>query len=185
MQLRFIPDLEEITKVIIVTDEVDAISPGVLCRDFMASHDRIPWDVPIVLGLSDCGKADSLSVVCDNVNGCFKATKNNTLRDVNAQLFVTCNRWHEESEHTDYSTPHNFIGVRATLRDLCPYPSLYTRMTANKALTIPISHYKIEYDKLPSFIGGQNNGPFGSVLLSSSSSGAVSDVQSVTVKIRY
>ena len=47
----------------------------------------------------------------------------------------------------------------------------------------PISHYKIEYDKLPSFTGGQNSGPFGSVLLSSSSIGAVSDVQSVTVKI--
>ena len=47
----------------------------------------------------------------------------------------------------------------------------------------PISHYKIEYDKLPSFTGGQNSGPFGSVLLSSSSLGAISDVQSVTVKI--
>ena len=42
----------------------------------------------------------------------------------------------------------------------------------------PISHYKIENDKLPSFTGGQNSG-----LLSPSSSGAVSDVQSVTVKI--
>ena len=47
----------------------------------------------------------------------------------------------------------------------------------------PISHYKIEYNKLPSFTGGQNSGPFGSILLSSSSSGAVSDMQSVTVKI--
>ncbi len=47
----------------------------------------------------------------------------------------------------------------------------------------PISHYKIEYDKLPSFTGSQNSGPFGCVLQFSLSSGAVSDMQSVTVKI--
>lgn len=47
----------------------------------------------------------------------------------------------------------------------------------------PISHYKIEYDKLSTFTGGQNNGPTGSVLLSSSSVDIISDVQSVTVKI--
>ena len=48
---------------------------------------------------------------------------------------------------------------------------------------LPVSHYKIQYYKLPSFTGGQNNGLLGSVLLSSSSVGAVSNVQSVTVKI--
>ena len=47
----------------------------------------------------------------------------------------------------------------------------------------PISHYKIEYDKLSTFTGGQNNGPTGSVLLSSSSVDVICDVQSVTVKI--
>jgi len=50
MQIRFIPDIETVTKLVIVTDEVDAISPGLLCREFMASHGKIPWDVPIVLG---------------------------------------------------------------------------------------------------------------------------------------
>jgi hypothetical protein len=136
MQLRFIPDLKEITKVVIVTDEVDAISPGVLCREFMASHNCIPWDVRIVLGRSVCSKC-GLTVsgrACSDVNGCFDTTKNITLRDVNAQLFVTCSRGHEESKHKDYSTPHDFLGVRVTLRDLFPYPSLYARMTANEAL---------------------------------------------------
>ncbi|KAL7442689.1 hypothetical protein ACHAXH_009869 [Discostella pseudostelligera] len=46
-----------------------------------------------------------------------------------------------------------------------------------------ITHYKIEYDHLPSFTGGQNSGPSGSISLSSSVVGSVSDVQSVTVKI--
>ena len=44
-------------------------------------------------------------------------------------------------------------------------------------------HCKIEYDELSSFTGGQNNGPVGSVSLSSSSIGTISDVESVTVKI--
>ena len=47
----------------------------------------------------------------------------------------------------------------------------------------PITHYKIEYDKLSTFTGGQNNGPMGSVLLSSSSVDVIYNVQSVTVKI--
>ena len=46
-----------------------------------------------------------------------------------------------------------------------------------------ITHYQIEYDELSSFTGAQNSGPFGSISLSSSSIGSVSDVQLVSVKI--
>ncbi len=42
MQLRLTPDLREITKIIIVTDEVNAISPGMLCCEFMTRHNCIP-----------------------------------------------------------------------------------------------------------------------------------------------
>ena len=136
MQLRFIPDLREITKIIIVTDEVDAISPGMLCRKFMASHNCIPWEVPIVLGRLVCRKC-GLTVsgkVCSDVDGCSDTTKNNTLRDANAELFAACSGGQKESKHKDYSTPHDFLGVRTTLQDLFPYPSLYERMMANEAL---------------------------------------------------
>jgi hypothetical protein len=136
MQLRFIPDLREITKIIIVTDEVDAISPGMLCRKFMASHNCIPLEVQIVLGRLVCRKC-GLTVsgkVCSNVGGCSDTLKNNTLRDANAKLFPTCSGGQKESKHKDYSTPHNFLRVRTTLQDLFPYPSLYARMTANEAL---------------------------------------------------
>ncbi|KAL7554112.1 hypothetical protein ACHAWF_017504 [Thalassiosira exigua] len=47
----------------------------------------------------------------------------------------------------------------------------------------PITHYKVEYDESPSFTSGPNGGPSGSLSLSSSSIGTISDVQSVTVKI--
>ena len=119
MQLQFIPDLKEIMKIVIVTDEVDAISPGMLCRKFMASHNCIPWEVPIVLGRSVCRKC-GLTVsgkVCSNVDRCSDTTKNNTLCNANAELFATCSGGQKESKHKDYSTPHDFLGVRTTLRD--------------------------------------------------------------------
>jgi hypothetical protein len=120
MQLQFIPDLKEITKIIIITDEDDAISPGMLCREFMASHNCIPWEVPIILGQSVCrkyGLTGSGKVCCD-VNGCCETTENNTLRDANAELFATCSGGQKESKYKDYSTPHNFLGVRTTLQDM-------------------------------------------------------------------
>lgn len=47
----------------------------------------------------------------------------------------------------------------------------------------PITYYKIEYDELSSFTGGQNGGPMGSVSVSSSAIHSISDVQTITVKI--
>ena len=46
-----------------------------------------------------------------------------------------------------------------------------------------ITHYKVEYDDSPTFTGGLNGGPLGSVSVSSTSLESISDVQSVTVKI--
>ena len=136
MQLRFIPDLEEITKVVIVTDHVDAISPGMLCREFMASHNKIPWNVPIVLGRSVCRKCGFTvsGKVCSDFNGCFNEADNDVLRDANSNMFATCSKGHEESKNKQYDTPHDFVGTVTTLRDLFPYPSLYTRLTSNEAM---------------------------------------------------
>jgi len=136
MQLRFIPDLEEITKVVIVTDHVDAISPGMLCREFMASHNRIPWDCPIVLGRSVCRKCGFTvsGKVCSDFNGCFDEEENDILRDVNSNIFATCSKGHEESKNPQYDTPHDFVGTVTTLKDLFPYPSLYTRLSSTEAM---------------------------------------------------
>lgn len=131
MQLRFIPDLDEITKIVIVTDSVDAISPGMLCREFMASHDRIPWGVPIVLGRSVCRKCGFTvsGKECGDANGCFDSLENDcTMRDVNSNLFAHCS-----TEENDCSSPHDFLGCKVTLRDLFPYPSVYSRFTSHEA----------------------------------------------------
>lgn len=48
VQLRFLPHVK-VTKIIIVTDYELPISPGLLCRQFMAGHSNVSWDVPLVL----------------------------------------------------------------------------------------------------------------------------------------
>eukprot|EP00581_Thalassiosira_minuscula_P009710 CAMPEP_0183709706 /NCGR_PEP_ID=MMETSP0737-20130205/5694_1 /TAXON_ID=385413 /ORGANISM="Thalassiosira miniscula, Strain CCMP1093" /LENGTH=1745 /DNA_ID=CAMNT_0025937873 /DNA_START=28 /DNA_END=5265 /DNA_ORIENTATION=+ len=143
MQLRFIPDLECITKIVIVTDEADAISPGMLCREFMASHDRIPWSVPIVLGRSICRKCGFTvsGNVCGDANGCFQEE---SVADKCSDLFDTCTKGQEEKKNDEYDTPHDFIGTITTLRELFPYPSLYTRMTSKEAQIFGENHLEKE-----------------------------------------
>ena len=48
VQLRFLPHVK-VSKIVIVTDHEMPIAPGMLCREFMAGHAAVPWDVPIVL----------------------------------------------------------------------------------------------------------------------------------------
>ena len=136
MQIRFIPDIETVTKLVIVTDEVDAISPGLLCREFMASHGKIPWDVPIVLGRSVCRKCGlTLSgKACGDSDGCFDMSSDETLKENFDNVFATCQRGHDESKNKAFPTPHDFVGSVTTLKELFPFPSMYVRMTAREAL---------------------------------------------------
>ncbi|KAL7467188.1 hypothetical protein ACHAXS_007444 [Conticribra weissflogii] len=127
LQLRFIPDLEAITKVVIVTDEADAISPGMLCREFMASSSKISWETPIVLGRSvcrDCGLTVS-GKTCGNANDHINTEEMN--------LFATCTK-KAGSKKMNYIIPHDFLGTVTTLKKLFPYPSIYTRLSAHHAL---------------------------------------------------
>lgn len=140
MQLRFVPDLEAITKVVIVTDDADAISPGMLCREFMASHNRIPWNVPIVLGRSVCRRCGFTvsGNVCSDSNGCFDEAANKTLKEASGDLFATCAK--DDTSNMEYPPPHDFVGTITKLEDLFPYPSLYTRLSAKEALRFGESH---------------------------------------------
>lgn len=68
VQLRFLPTAK-VTKIVIVTDHEKPISPGMLCREFMAGHAAVPWDVLIVLA------------GCQQRNGGYTTTKT-TLRQL-------------------------------------------------------------------------------------------------------
>jgi hypothetical protein len=149
MQLRFIPNLESITKIVIVTDDADSVSPGMLCREFMASHDKIPWDVPIILGRSVCKKC-GFSITgntCGDPTSCF--VDNDDLHEIQNNIFAMCSTGHEESKHKQYTTPHNFLGTTTTLRELFPYPSLYTRLSCREALQMGEKYFETTQSSSP------------------------------------
>jgi cytidine deaminase len=125
MQLRFVLDLQEVIKVVICTDEVDPISPGMLCREFMASFKQMSEKTPIILGRAVCKKCGlNLSgKSCADVNGEFDA---NNLEDIHGKIFDECGT----KKGSKYPTPHDFVGSITSLRDLFPYPSLYTGLSS-------------------------------------------------------
>mmetsp|Transcript_16703 Transcript_16703/g.24202 ORF Transcript_16703/g.24202 Transcript_16703/m.24202 type:complete len:386 (-) Transcript_16703:810-1967(-) len=53
VQLRWFPDTI-VSKIVVVTDAPCQVSPGMLCREFMASMDQIPWDTPVLLAGTNC-----------------------------------------------------------------------------------------------------------------------------------
>lgn len=139
LQLRFIPNLDSITKIVIVTDNSDCVSPGMLCREFMASHDRIPWDVPILLGRSVC-KNCGLSITGNACGDSFKRfdVDKDNFQKIQTNIFADCSATgFEESNHAkQYTAPHDFLGTVTSLRELFPYPSLYVRLTSREALQL-------------------------------------------------
>ena len=120
LQLRFVPNVTQITKVVIVTDSPQPISPGMLCREYMSSHDRIDIDtMDIVLGSSVCGNC-GLDVSADG--------------DANAKLEGSCCAGSSEQRH------HDFRRIRTTLAELYPHPSPYVRLSAKEAEEVGSSY---------------------------------------------
>ena len=113
IQLRFLPNLRRITKVIISTDFVTPISPGMLCREYFASNNKVPWHVPIVLAGSVCQKC--------NLDVSSSRKESSAMRN----LLLPCSG----NGHMF----HDWCSIRTTLRQLYPYPSPYVRLDAKEA----------------------------------------------------
>lgn len=122
VQLRFLPSFE-ITKVVICTDSLDPISPGILCREFLAGHDSVPWETQILctgcvcincerrdsdLFLVESGKTKTSSFLCDCENG----------------------------------GKHVIPTLDTTLKDLYTYPSPYSRLRASESVTLGETYAK-------------------------------------------
>ena len=117
LQLRFVPNLVRISRVVIVTDSSQPISPGMLCREFMSSHPAIdPATLEIVLGSAVCGRC-GLDLSGPDVTS-------NSLDDLEGQC---C------SVPATEGTRHDFRRTRTTLSELYPHPSPYVRLTAKEA----------------------------------------------------
>ena len=114
VQLRFLP-LKRIMKVVITTDAIQPIFPGMLCREFMIGHSYInPESVSVVTAGSLCRRKEccldigtrSNSDDIDKLqNGCILAGKKF----------------------------HDWEVVRTTLVELYPHPSPYTRLNASES----------------------------------------------------
>jgi cytidine deaminase len=118
VQLRFLP-LKRITKVVITTDAMHPIFPGMLCREFMISHLYIePETLPIITAGSLCKRRDcGLDIgTCAGANAC----------DMD-KLMNGCT-----STRTGKSF-HDWESVRTSLPQLYPHPSPYTRLDASEA----------------------------------------------------
>ena len=115
VQLRFLRNFR-ITKVVISTDSVDPITPGLLCREFLAGHPTVPWDVPVITTGCTCGK-------------CGKKDENLfSLEASNGEGFTgSC---------VEGPGGHSLPTLQTTIRHLYPYPSPYTRLTAREAIAL-------------------------------------------------
>jgi cytidine deaminase len=117
VQLRFVPSFQ-ITKLVIATDSLEPISPGLLCREFLAGHDSVPWDVPVI----------SAGCICRNCQwrdqDLFLQTK--------SQSQSPC-----QGDDVNTTTEHHSIPtLQTTIRQLYPYPSPYTRLTASQSIAL-------------------------------------------------
>ena len=110
-QLRFLSNQFTITKVVIATDSTTPISPGMLCREFLAGHYRsVPWDTPVLSTgciCSACGLKDE-ELFCHPNRKCRSCNQNGQL---------------------DHSLPI----LQTTIQQLYPYPSPYTRLNAEQS----------------------------------------------------
>ena len=109
VQLRFLPNFR-ITKLVIATDSLEPISPGMLCREFLAGHDSVPWDLPVI----------STGCICRSCG----------LRD--DVLFSSSTGGDCSQNQQQHSIPI----LQTTLRELYPFPSPYTRLTAPKSIVL-------------------------------------------------
>lgn len=106
VQLRFAPP-HKLTKVVISTDSEDPISPGLLCREFLAGHAKqVPWDLRVISEgciCARCGRRDNELLEC---------------------FSKKCSDDHEH---------HAVKLLETTIAELYPFPSPYTRLTAKES----------------------------------------------------
>lgn len=131
LQLRFIPHLHRISKLIISTDARQPIAPGMMCREFLSGTPKVPRDLPIVLVGSYC-RSCSLDLSFPD-NQSFSSSEEAL---VPLQSSCSCHQHRTPSSDTqddDGFKFHSFKVLRTTLEQLYPYPSLYAHLTAQDA----------------------------------------------------
>jgi hypothetical protein len=112
VQLRFVPKFS-ITKLVIATDSLAPIAPGMLCREFLAGHTTVPWDLAVISTACHCTRCH--------------------LKD--AALFGSSSSIPPPS-CLDGHAEHAIPTLQTTIAALYPHPSPYTRLTASQSVIL-------------------------------------------------
>jgi cytidine deaminase len=107
VQLRFLPSCK-VTKLVIATDATEPIACGMLCREFLAGHTSVPWNLKIISTACQCERC---------------GLKDEAL----FQKKESCVGGHAK---------HSIPTLSTTLKQLYPYPSPFTRLTAKESVTL-------------------------------------------------
>lgn len=130
VQLRFIPNLDRVTKVVIATDAETEVMPGMLCREFMAS--LIPWDTPIVLAgsiCSHCGLNISASKVWTQETGSLAAQS-----ECAGICFASYRKC--KNSNPEIVGMHDFLRMKTTVKELYPFPSPFTKLSSKQCIKV-------------------------------------------------
>jgi hypothetical protein len=125
VQMRFVPAFQ-ITKLVIATDcETIPISPGILCREFLAGHgDSVPWDLKVI-------STGSLCLRCKKKDGDIFKKLSRGKKGNDESI-------HDEKKYccVDGYANHSLATLRTTIAELYPFPSPYTRLTAPQSVVL-------------------------------------------------
>jgi Protein kinase domain len=107
VQLRFLPNFH-VTKLVIATDSFQPITCGMLCREFLAGHSSVPWDLQVISTACQCVRCG----LSDD------------------ELFL------EKKECIGGHVEHSVPTLCTTIAELYPFPSPYTRLTATQSVAL-------------------------------------------------
>jgi len=126
VQLRFVPAFR-ITKLVIATDcETVPISPGMLCREFLAGHgESVPWDLKVISTGSMCLRCQKKDA--DVFDKLPRAKRTNNKQSPDDEKTNCC---------ADFHLDRTLASLQTTIAELYPFASPYTRLTAPQSVSL-------------------------------------------------
>ena len=131
VQMRFVPAFR-LTKLVIATDcETVPISPGMLCREFLAGHGQsVPWDLKVI-------STGSLCLRClkrdEEIFGNLPKRRRTNAEELDDEKTHCC---------IDGKFDHSLATLQTTIAELYPFASPYTRLTAPQSVALGTTYVK-------------------------------------------
>ena len=127
VQLRFVPAFK-LTKVVIATDcETLPISPGMLCREFLAGHgDSVPWDLKVISTGSQCLRCKKKDF--DIFGRLPRDRRGHSSGELMDDAKISC--------CIDGHSDHSIATLKTTIAELYPFASPYTRLKAPQSVAL-------------------------------------------------